>query len=206
LFLAAVLVITASMALGALTAPAQATPPARSASAPANPALTLVRAVTGTVSFMNLESVLIADENPGIAQPNCLGVGANREAGDWLCTMVHDQAWDLGRRWGKSPYYELVNKKGQCLGVSGASKKKGARVVGWTCIASHPDQYWGFAEPTGTTFKGSYAIINLNSKYVLGVAGASDASGAAIVQWRWQGETNQAWRPCLSTDSTCYIG
>jgi hypothetical protein len=194
--------ITASIALTALPASAWAASAAtgRHPGAAAGASLTrpALPAVTGTVAFINEQS--LHDDSPA---DQCLGIDREGQAGNWYCTFENDQAWDLGREWGSSHYYELVNKKGQCLGVSGASKAEGARVVGFACIPSHPDQYWTFDQinnppPYGNT--GDDAIVNLNSGYVLGVSGGSPDNGAAIVQWPWNAEINQWWRPCLSAD------
>jgi hypothetical protein len=196
-FLAALPVIMASVFLAASTVSAQAAPaPAiRHASVPLPPSITVVPAVTGTFSLINTQS--LHDDSP---YDQCLGIGSGGGAGNWYCTFTNDQAWDLGRRWGTTGYYELVNKKGQCLGVSGASTAEGARVVGWTCIARHPDQYWGFSAIYSGGVQIGWAVVNLHSGYVLGVAGASPDNGAAVVQWPYQGANalNQDWVECLN--------
>jgi hypothetical protein len=138
----------------------------------------------GTFTFVNYNSSL------------CLGINGSGDAGQWPCTYVNDQAWHQGAQYGNSGYFQVINVNGQCLGVSGASRSQGARVVGFRCISSHPDQYWTVNTSvtcikSGITF---YPIINKNSGQVLGVAGNSLSRSAAVVQWPYQSIcNNQFW-------------
>jgi hypothetical protein len=190
-----VIVAAVFLAVSTVSAQAAAASAPRYASVSLRPALTAIPAVTGTFALINTQS--LHDNSP---YDQCLGIDASRHAGNWYCTFVNDQAWDLGRRWGTTGYYELINKKNQCLGVSGGSTAEGAPVVGWSCIASHPDQYWGFSAIYSGGVQIGWAVVNLHSHYVLGVAGASPDNGAAVVQWTYQGPDalNQDWVECLN--------
>ena len=129
----------------------------------------------------------------------CLGISGGKTdapAVVWTCNTHADQLWRQGKEYGRTGYYQLVNNHNQCLGVSGGSTKEGARVVSWTCLTGHKDQYWKW----DTTRNCSYDYLtyntldNLKSRYVLGIAGNSSKSGAAVVIWRYQGKcNNQFW-------------
>lgn len=143
----------------------------------------------------------IVNENSGL----CLGInggGNDQPAVQWGCNSHPDQHWHWGSQ---NSYYpgwkQLVNGNGSCLGVAAGSGTEGARVVGWSCLGSgHYDQYWlqdlALAEDYPCD-PGYVPYLNLNSRYVLGVAGNSRAGGAAVVQWGFQGScsggANQYW-------------
>jgi hypothetical protein len=135
----------------------------------------------GAFSLLNYNSLL------------CLGINSSGDAGQWYCTYQNDQAWHQGAQYGSSGYYQVINAKGQCLGVSGASKSEGARVVGFSCLSTHKDQYWTVR--TSVSCSGYYPVYNYNSGLVLGVSGNSLSNGAAVVQWPYQGKycNNQFW-------------
>jgi hypothetical protein len=134
----------------------------------------------------------------------CLGTSAgqdNADAVQWTCNGAANQQWHWGNSYGGSLYYQLKNGNDggndQCLGISAGSAKEGADAVAWTCGGtSHPDQYWYAVDVTGC----GTVLYNLNSSYVLGVAGNSKADGAHAVQWAYQGacgynqsNNNQFW-------------
>jgi hypothetical protein len=193
LFLATLPVIAASAFLGTSAGSAQASiAPAstpRYVTVP-GPASTTAVSATDPFSLVNLG-----------ADGKCLGINSSGDAGDWTCTFANDQSWHTGLQWdGDSGFYQFKNTGGQCLGVSGASMAAGARVVGFTCLTSHMDQYWALI-PYSNACEGSdcaYVVEDLNSGDILGVAGGSTANGAAVVQWPWDGVTtdsaaNQVW-------------
>jgi hypothetical protein len=138
----------------------------------------------------------------------CLGVTAgesNAPAVQWNCAPGHpDQEWSVGVEYGSTGFYQIQNEltspedpEGQCLGVAGGVISEGAQVVGWDCDAGHPDQYWA---PVAICDDGLFeAYENLaaaqdGEEYVVGVAGNSNAFGAAVVLWQYQGVcNNQFW-------------
>jgi Ricin-type beta-trefoil lectin domain-like len=123
----------------------------------------------------------------------CVGISGTA-AGLWNCTYDSDQAWQQGTEYGSTGYYQLENAKDQCLGVSAGSKKEGARLVGWDCLSTHKDQYWKVNSHITEDGIEWYSVKNLNSGYVIGVQAGGYSNGAAVVQWRYQGEpNNQDW-------------
>jgi len=69
-----------------------------------------------------------------------------------------------------------------------------ADVVGWQCLAGHPDQYWGWVKSSADP--SYYYLYNLNSGQVLGVNGNSTAVGASVVQYpNVNLPDNQLWEP-----------
>jgi hypothetical protein len=124
----------------------------------------------------------------------CLGINSSRYAGLYNCTYKNDQAWTWGHAYGVSSYRQLINAKDQCLGVAGASTNPGARVVGWTCLPTHRDQYWIEAGECLVGFDFFYLFQNDQSQLVLGVAAGSTSNGAEVVQWTDQHVcNNQYW-------------
>jgi hypothetical protein len=130
----------------------------------------------------------------------CVGIAGgdiDAEAVQFNCLAHPDQSWVIGSEYGDTGYFQLENADKMCLGVLGGVKTQGAEVVGWSCGGTtHPDQYWGWVEDTNinSSCVGYYALKNLNSGYVLGVAAASLDSGAELVQFRYQDEcNNQYW-------------
>jgi hypothetical protein len=194
LFLTALLVIAASAFVGTSSIAAQASTAPASAPRPVSAA-----GHASTTAFSAADPFALVNLN---ADGHCLGINSSGDAGDWTCTFANDQAWHMGSSWDNDGvYYQLINTEGQCLGVSGGSMTAGARVVGYACLTSHMDQYWSFV-PYDTICEGAgcyYVVQDLNSNDILGVAGASMANGAAIVQWPWNGvpdeaATNQYWQ------------
>jgi hypothetical protein len=125
----------------------------------------------------------------------CLGINySNSTAGAWKCTYANDQLWHLGGQLGTSGYYQIVNDKGQCLGVQGGSTADGAQVVGWGCLGtSHQDQYWtiDFLYPSSSYL---VYVFNYKSGYVLDLWNGSLANGAPIKQYHWvPGDDHQIW-------------
>jgi hypothetical protein len=135
--------------------------------------------------------------------PLCLGItggDSNAPAVQWTCDAGHpDQEWYEGAEYGTTGFYQLKNAtgSGQCLGVAAASTAEGAQVVGWDCLPSHLDQYW---YPLASCGDGAYeAWLNLGAwtagkEYVFGVTGNSNAVGAPVILWQYQGAcNNQYW-------------
>jgi hypothetical protein len=111
------------------------------------------------------------------ANPNspgkCIGISGNL-AGDWNCTTNPDQTW----HWGSaiaSGWYQLVNGKGQCLAVNGASDSAGARILGWSCVGS-ADQYWALFD----NGDGTARIVNYHGWF--------DPTATAWVVGVWGGD------------------
>jgi hypothetical protein len=171
-------------ALGSAAAPANAA----SAAAPAGAAMARHASTSVSAQWMghivNYHSHL------------CLGITGgqdNAPAVQWNCdySAGHpDQEWWASQAIAPgSPYTQIVNSAGECLGIAGGSTAEGAKVVGWNCLGT-PDQYW----ETYATCSGQYILINYKSGDVLGVAGNSTAEGAPIVQWNYQSDcTNNQW-------------
>jgi Ricin-type beta-trefoil lectin domain-like len=127
----------------------------------------------------------------------CLGINSSRDAGIWNCTDAGnaDQAWYWKGTYITGPagivYGMIENRKGQCLGVAGGSTANGARIVGWTCLPSHHDQYWDNDCVYDSVSGQGCVLANLNTPVnglsvggkVIGVAGGSTANGAAAVLW-----------------------
>jgi hypothetical protein len=140
-----------------------------------------------------------AQSTSNIYNPNsgrCLGIAGN-DAGIWNCTDAGnaDQAWYWKGIYITGPdgivYGMIENKKGQCLGVAGGSTANGARIVGWTCLPSHHDQYWD-NDCVYDSINGQGCVLaNLQTPVnglsvggkVIGVAGGSKSNGAAAVLW-----------------------
>jgi hypothetical protein len=82
----------------------------------------------------------------------------------------------------------IENKKGQCLGVAGGSTATGARIVGWTCLPSHHDQYWNYDCVYLLDAGQGCVLANLNTPvnaYSYGgkVAGVAEAASRTELQW-----------------------
>jgi hypothetical protein len=126
----------------------------------------------------------------------CLGI-ADNNAGIWNCTDAGnaDQAWYWKGIYITGPdrivYGMIENKKGQCLGVAGGSTASGARIVGWTCLSSHHDQYWDNDCVYDSVSGQGCVLANLQTPVnglsvggkVIGVSGGSKSNGAAAVLW-----------------------
>lgn len=155
--------------------------PARAAAVTSRgPALKLVArpATAAATGYIHLESFHSLED----LGDQCLStyLGLNDEvAVQFSCDENHAQQWALGREWRSTGFYQLINKNGQCLGVSGGSTAATASVAGWNCSPTHPDQYWGFYFVGGS----SYAIRNLNSPYCLTVyQGQGVPAGTYVAQ------------------------
>lgn len=159
---------------------------------PVTSAAAATSAAAGTKVSLNL-TANVYNTNSG----RCLGI-ANGNAGIWNCTNAggnSDQTWHWGG-YVTGPdgiyYSQLINGKGQCLGVAGGSTANGARIVGFSCLGpTHPDQYWYYDSVwLGVGGDGSVLVnlktpcggLSLGGK-VIGVAGGSKANGAAAVLW-----------------------
>ncbi len=114
----------------------------------------------------------------------CLGIAADGNAGIWDCTTNNDQEWKQGLQYydiGSSrhiDYYQLVNKTGKCLGISGHSGAQGARVVAQGCDGS-PTQGWRIDDQQNM----AAVMTNLGSGRDLAVSNGAIANGSAVIQW-----------------------
>jgi hypothetical protein len=99
----------------------------------------------------------------------------------WSATLQNPQHYNI---------FENLDRK--CLGISGASKARGARAVAWTCDG-HADQQWKVI--TVHQFPNVYEFKNRNSGLCLGISRASKARGAAVIQWPCNGHPDQHWFP-----------
>jgi hypothetical protein len=128
----------------------------------------------------------------------CLGINSStRDAGIWNCTDAgnSDQAWYWKGIYITGPhrivYGMIENKKGQCLGVAGGSTKNGARIVGWTCLPSHHDQYWDNDCVYDSINGQGCVLVNLQTPVsglsvggkVIGVSSGRKSNGSAAVLW-----------------------
>lgn len=198
---AAITVIAASAAgcfiAGSPAGAATAAAPAgihRTASPTLTGGLVLVPRASGDFNLVNYHSW-----QQGAGNYKCIGIAGSPpdgNAGDWSCSGQPDQAW----HWGASNpqgWTQLVNGRGQCLGVAGGSDSAGARIVGWSCLGSgHPDQYWA---PGSSVFSGADTLLNYNgyanggSAWLIGVQGGSLANGAPLVLWSSNNNPDQSW-------------
>jgi hypothetical protein len=133
--------------------------------------------------------------------PKCIGISGappDGQAGDWDCTTNPDQLWHWGNAFPSDPdFRQLVNGRGQCLGVAGGSDQQGALIVGWTCLGTgHPDQYWA----QEFRLNGTPGLMNEHgindpsaTAWLIGVQGASSANGANLVLWPDTGHPDQEW-------------
>jgi hypothetical protein len=181
----------------------------------------VVVAVAGGPAFAAGPGAVVA--HPGLARPagglapipppgsffrihnfefgKCIGISGappDGQAGDWNCTTNPDQTWSWGDPFPGTfgAYRQLVNGRGQCLGVAGGSDQQGAMIVGWTCLGTdHFDQYW---ESVPNLPEGQPSLINFDNGgtgVLIGVQGASSANGANLVLWTDTGHPDQQWLP-----------
>jgi hypothetical protein len=124
--------------------------------------------------------------------PRCLGIDSAGNAGIWNCTYKNDQSWHLGKEYGTSGYYQLVNGYDDCLGVSNQSKSPNAPLIARPCNKELKDEYWAdVADGPDPVF---FWFINYNSELAMGVAGGATNNGAPVVQYGWQEKpNNQLW-------------
>jgi len=61
--------------------------------------------------------------------------------------------------------------------------------VVWDCTDDLDNNQLWYATEHGT----SWVLHNVNSGYVVGVAGGSTQDAAAVVQWHWYGQSNACW-------------
>jgi ricin-type beta-trefoil lectin protein len=148
--------------------------------------------LSGTAAYAQSTSN-IYNSNSG----RCLGINPSRDAGIWNCTDAGnaDQAWYWKGIFITGPhgiqYGMIENKKGQCLGVAGGSTANGARIVGWTCLRSHHDQYWNDDCVYDSINGQGCVLVNLQTPVnglsvggkVIGVTAGRKANGSAAVLW-----------------------
>lgn len=86
-----------------------------------------------------------------------------------------------------SGHYLIQNlKSGKCLNVKGASKKDGAKVILYTCgVKRHNDQWYADQRYRDSeSGQDYYYLVNRRSKRCLNVRGASQDTGADLIQWK----------------------
>ena len=82
-----------------------------------------------------------------------------------------------------------VQHSNQCVDVSGGSKKRGQRLIQWSCHKGANQRFK--LEPRG---KGFYRIRAQHSKQCLDIRGGSKKRGADLIQWSCHNGPNQQWR------------
>ena len=82
-----------------------------------------------------------------------------------------------------------VQHSNQCVDVSGGSKKKGQRLIQWSCHKGANQRFK--LEPRG---KGFYRIRAQHSKQCLDIRGGSKKRGADLIQWSCHNGPNQQWK------------
>jgi hypothetical protein len=127
----------------------------------------------------------------------CLGIQGGRDlapAVQWKCESTYNQLWYPGLMNGAGAV-EIKNEDNQCLGVEDGDANEGEIVYGWTCITSHPDQYWYVIVSDGAETIENYKNRNL----YLSVDGCNNTGGDFINVWGWAGRTCQLWAWPYST-------
>ena len=91
--------------------------------------------------------------------------------------------------------FQIINGKGQCLGIAGGSTDEGADVVSYQCYPGHPDQYWFLASTGCGSHEWWFDNYSTDIQdFSMGVAGGSKANGANVVEWAYQQKcNNQVW-------------
>jgi hypothetical protein len=126
---------------------------------------------------------------------HCLGINSQGLAVLWTCKISGspDQIWHLGNQLtGASctdPYNQdcqYINGNDKCLGVQGGSTARRARLVEWSCLTGHEDQYWLYVGMVA-------ALYNTGSGLVMGVLGGGTTNGSPIVQWEDLNHLDQEW-------------
>jgi hypothetical protein len=155
-------------------------------------AIALALAVAGGIAAP-LPAFGTATSNPGVtfeyyptidSTQLCLAINRHGDARLWTCSYKKDQAWIRGREIKKRGYYQFKNKDGQCLGVAGSSKKKGAQVVGTKCKTGVKSQYWAVDFWDRHTY--ACFLFNYNSNYVL--EPVDERIGKLVKQEPWVGD------------------
>lgn len=108
----------------------------------------------------------------------CLTSGGHSDttATVYACGVSRNEEWHYGALHGA--YAQIINGDGQCLGVAGGSASAGARVVVWSCISGHDDQYW---LPEGN-MGGTIDFINQHSQLAIQIACDCDGNGRVVNQ------------------------
>jgi hypothetical protein len=121
----------------------------------------------------------------------CLGISRGY-AGIWDCTYVDDQNWHVGKQWGDSGYYQLVNGYDKCLSVPKGSHTWGIQLIAESCNKELTYQYWGYinADPGALVW-----WLNYDTKLSFGTKAGGSGNGTAVVQWPWQEivDSDQTW-------------
>jgi hypothetical protein len=151
-----------------------------------------VRPFSITGNIVNLNSWAQGSPN------RCIGI-SNGLAGLWPCTSNSDQTW----RWGaclnndcSSNWRHIVNGNGACLAVNGASTNLNSRILGYPCGGSADQYWWYFSTGSGWANLVNYHgwVDGAAQAWLIGVAGGSTATGAALVLWSADGSDNQYWQ------------
>ena len=126
----------------------------------------------------------------------CLGSNSKKDAAIFKCTYLGLQKWHRGAEIGTTSYFQFINASGQCLGVAGNSKKKGAQVIVTACNKHNTSQFW-LIDFLNTQSYLCY-VFNRRSGYVL--EPTSKANGAKVKQQPWL-STNKGQQWVFVSDS-----
>lgn len=104
------------------------------------------------------------------------------------------------QRWRFDPLggdvYKIVSDgSGLVLDVAGASTVAGARLMQWPWNGGG-NQQWRVMPMSSVATGGDPGLVQITSVgsgQAVDVAGASTAAGAALIQWPWNGGSNQQW-------------
>lgn len=126
----------------------------------------------------------------------CLNSNSKHDAVISKCTYLGRQKFHRGAEIGTTSYYQFINASGQCLGVAGNSRHKGAQVIVTACNKRNTSQFWH----VDFTSSQSYLcyVFNRHSGYVLEPTSAKE--GAKVKQQAWL-STNKGQQWVFVSDS-----
>jgi ricin-type beta-trefoil lectin protein len=169
---------------------------------PASAATTGIPPVNSTVPF-TIKNYLAPHRCVGIS-----GGAIEKPAVLWNCNGAENQSWHWGSVVGgyvTDPYGNVLpainlisGDHNQCLGIAGNSTTPGAHAYGWPCNGK-ANQYWALdiyllCPSNGVAYTPLFNLNTNRTRQVLGVADNSNANGAALVQFPYQGKcNNQFW-------------
>ena len=161
--------------------------------------------VAGFMSAAVTVSVGLAPSATAVARPGmmrlvdangmCLGSWLGHrdtQAIQWSCNHNNDQEWSfqrVGSDKGWGAYYRIVNKDGQCLGINGFSRARGAHGTVWDCNGN-ADQLWYYQQGSN----GWGGLVNRNSGMCLGSQNGIKKAGTKQIQWSCNGNPDQLWK------------
>jgi hypothetical protein len=140
----------------------------------------------------------------------CLGVAGGRMVSGtpiivWPCNGNPDQAWitvpNPDPNYGYLRRLKNVADPTKCLSVAAASWRDGARMIIWDCLPvdNHHNNGQGLNFVPGELPGYGFYSIDTWSDMCVGVAGASSAIGASVIQWHClAGHGDQEWYPSVA--------